>query len=103
MMARLARLRPTAKGSLPKSSAHQRHVRRLQRDGGAGAAHGNAHGGRRQRGRIVDAVARHRNRAVFALQRLNGVELVLRQQLRAHVGDADFLANLAAPRRRCRR
>jgi hypothetical protein len=44
---------------------HQRHVGSLQRDIGAGRAHGNAHSGVGHRRRIVDAVADHRHLAVF--------------------------------------
>ena len=65
MMRRARRLSRTAKGSLAQIVGHQRHVGRLQGGVGAGGAHGDAHGGPRQRRGIVDAVADHGHRPVL--------------------------------------
>ena len=53
------------------------HVRRLLGDVGAGDAHRDADVGRLQRGRVVDAVAGHRDDPAVGLQRVDDPQLVL--------------------------
>ena len=56
-----------------------------------------------ERGRVVDAVADHRDRAALAFERLDGAQLVLGQQPGAELVDADRVGDGARRRARCRR
>ena len=72
------------------------HVRRLLGDVGAGDAHRDADVRRLQRGRVVDAVAGHRDDPAVGLQRVDDPQLVLRR-------DARVDGRPPAPRPRARR
>ncbi len=80
------------KRQLGQVAGHQHHVRRLQRHIGAAGAHRNPHRRRRQRRRVVDAVAHHRNLA-FTHQRLDQFDLLFRQQLGVDIRDAHLGGN----------
>ena len=76
--------------NLQQLVGHQRDVGRLEGRVRACRAHRDADVGGRQRRRIVHAVADHRNRSVRLLQFVDGRDLVVRQQLRERLVDADL-------------
>ena len=82
MLRIVRRDRRTARAMPRRSPLTERDARRLHRDVGA-RAHRDADVGLRERRRIVDAVAGHRDDCAFRLQTLHDRGLVLRQ----HVGD----------------
>ena len=102
MFRTVARLRRKRIGNLQQLVGHQRDVGRFERGVAAGDAHGDADVGRRQRGGVVDAVADHRDRSVAALQLLDRRDLVLGQQLRAELVDAEVGRDRGRGRRGCR-
>ena len=67
--------------------AHQGDSRRFNGDIAA-AAHGDAHIGLRQRGRIVDTVADHRHLVPLALQAFNRIGFTVRQHSGNHLINA---------------
>ena len=69
--------------------AHQHEVGGLHRRVGAGRAHRDPDGRGRQRRRVVHAVADHRDGARL-LERLDGPDLVLRQQIASGVIEAEL-------------
>ena len=75
MFARMLRdgraAQPQRVGNLQQLVGHQRDVGRLERRVGAGHAHRDPDVGGRQRRRVVDAVADHRQRAVARAQLLD--------------------------------
>ncbi len=75
-------------GHLRQFIGHQRDVGGFERSIAAHGAHHDADVGRRQGGRVVDAVADHRDRAVGAAQELDRRHLVRRQLTGAHVVNA---------------
>ena len=62
----------------------QHHVRGLLRDIGAGDTHRHADIGLLQRGRVVDAITRHRDHLALSLQRTHDAELVFRRDAGEH-------------------
>jgi hypothetical protein len=72
MIERARRASRRAWGRAAQAVGHQGDVGVLQRDVGAGGAHGDANARRGQRGRVVDAVADHRDDGPVALQVLDG-------------------------------
>ena len=81
----------------PQVAAHQGEVGRLDGHVGAGA-HRQPEVGLSEGGRVVDAVADHRDDPALGLQPADDVDLVLRQHLGHDVGrvDADLAATVAA-------
>ena len=75
-------------GNLQQIVAHQQDVGALQRHIGAGHAHRNSQPRRGQGGRIVDAVADHRHRAIAGLDLADQAGFVVGQQLGVHLIDA---------------
>ena len=76
-----------------EAGRHQHNVRRRARRVGR-AVHGDADVGLLERGRVVDAVARHADREAALLQHVDDRELVLGHHLREAVGVLDVLAVL---------
>ncbi|QHE74223.1 hypothetical protein GFS60_07918 (plasmid) [Rhodococcus sp. WAY2] len=76
----------------PQVTAHQRQVRGLDRDVGAGA-HGQTQVGLGERGRVVDTVADHRHHPTLVLQVLDHVDLVGGQHLGDHLVDPDLVGD----------
>ena len=72
-----------------RSPFEQRDAGALDRDVRAGA-HRDADIGGRERGRVVDAVARHRDHAALAPQLLDHGALLIRQHLGLDLGDAEL-------------
>src|SRR6266849_1740385 len=70
----------------------QRNPRALDRDVSS-CPHRNPHMSRRQRGRIIDAIARHRDRAAFRSQLLHQRALFLGQHFRVHFLNSQFRSN----------
>ena len=68
---------------------HERHIRSLQGDIGASAAHGDTDIGDRQRGRVINAVTEHDNRAELRLEPAQRTRFFLREQLGIKLVDAD--------------
>ena len=91
------------KGQLAEIVAHEHDIGGFQGDCGAARAHRHADRGGGQCGRIVHAVADHRDDAATVLEFTDQGQLVSRQQLRADIGDSDFVPRPDGPRRRCRR
>ena len=77
----------SACGDAGEVAAHQRDVGGLGGDVGA-RGHGDADIGLRQRRRVVEAVADHRDAAALALQPLDRVDLAVGQHLGDHLVDA---------------
>ena len=98
----VARLSRRARDDAAEVALHQRDVRALHRDVGAGA-HRDADVGLRQRRRVVDPVARHRHDAAFGLEPLDDVDLLLGQDLGLDLVDAERPARPPRPWRGCRR
>ena len=90
MLASVARLRRIVYGSFDKFVGHQRDVGRLERRVAAHRAHHDADIGGGQRGRVVHAVADHRDRAVAPRRDSTADDLVRRQLPRSHVVDAEL-------------
>ena len=84
---RRARETPRARDGA-QVAAHERHAGALHRDVGAGA-HRDADLRARQRGRVVDAVARHRDDVPARLQPRDQLRLLPRQHLGVHLVDAE--------------
>ena len=90
-------------GNLGQLVGHQRDVGGLERGIGAGDAHRDADVGGRQRRRVVDAVAHHRQRAVARAELFDCRELVFRQQRRRGSRRCRRSRRAPAPRARDRR
>ena len=86
----VARLRCRARRRPGEIAADERDARAL--DGHVGPRpHRDAHVGRGQRGRVVDAVARHRDDPALALQPRHGLGLPGRKHARDDLVDAELL------------
>ena len=91
MLRTVARLRRNVNGIRSRLVGHQRHVGGLSSAASLPAAPiAMPDVGQCKRGRVVDAVADHRHRPVRSPQLLNRRDLVLRQQLRADLVDAEL-------------
>ena len=75
-------------GQAVEAVGHERDVGALEGDVGAGRAHGDADAGGGERGRVVDAVADHRDRAGLAFERGDVLELLGREQPGVDLVDA---------------
>ena len=80
----------------------ERDGRALHRDVGA-RAHRDADVGLRERRRVVDAVAGHRDDAALALQALDGRGLLVGQHVGDDLVDAELARDGARRRSMCRR
>ena len=75
--------------------AHERDVGGIDGDVAARAAHGDAHRGAFEGGRVVDAVAHHAHGRAFALEALDGGQLVLGEAVGLHLDDAGLGGDVA--------
>ena len=73
---------------------HQNHIGLLQRRIRTACAHCNADIGSRQTWRIVHTVADHRDMFPLPAQFMDGLDFLLRLQLRAHVVEFQFGAQM---------
>ena len=89
-------------GNLQQLVGHQRDVGGFERGVAAGRAHRDADVGRRERRRVVHAVAHHRHRSEPPAQLLDRGHLVFRQQLGAELVDAELGGDRPGGRRGCR-
>ena len=89
MLATVARESRRARTIPRRSPLHERDAGALDRDVGA-RAHRDPDVRRRQRGRVVDAVAGHRDRAPGLLQRAHHLGLALGQHLGLDLVDAEL-------------
>lgn len=80
--------------NLRRIVVHQHNIRRLDCGICADAAHRNADIRAAQHRRIVDAIARERHGVAVAQQAFERAYFILRQQLRAVVGQADLLGDV---------
>src|SRR5205085_11134032 len=78
----------TSGSALPSFPTRRSSDLAFHRDVGAGA-HRDADLRLRQGRRVVDAVAGHRDKPALPLQPLDGVRLLIRQDLRDHLVDAE--------------
>ena len=102
MVLSVARERRIASAAARRSPRDEREVGGLDRDVGAGADR-QAEVGLGERGRVVDAVADHRDGAALALQALDHVGLVGGHDLGDHLVDPDLLGDALARSSRRRR
>jgi restriction endonuclease S subunit len=90
MIARVARPNPTAKGKFGKIIAHQGNIGGFKRNICACAAHRNTHGCICQRGRVVHAIADHRNLTIFFYQLADDRQFIFGHEVGAKFGETDF-------------